>query len=260
MLIRRIRMKNNSSFTHPLLLILAIIILPACSSVITEEEKLVAESPTNTDVSQRTVQAKEKEVHPGHVNFRPLRYQKNEVLTIPSGSLFNANKAIGIYQARNIYEIGDMILVKLDESMLAQKQLNYKSQKSDSFTLEPVTLNAGSINVSGDKLNAEYDQEKDFDSSAQSKQSNSLVGDITVFVREITPNGNLIVAGEKWMSLNKGQEYIRFSGEVRARDIEENNTVSSIKIGNTQIVFTGKGELQENQDESFLGTLFSVLD
>ena len=231
----------------------------SCSSV-PEDENLVAESATNPNVSQRAVQKKEQEVKPGHVNFRPIRVESNEVVALPSGSLFRDNRAIGLYQPNSKYEIGDMILVKLDENMSAKKNLNFKSQKSDSFTLDPVTLNAGSIHISDDNLNAEYEQEKDFDSSAESKQSNSLVGDITVFVRDFTHNGNLIVAGEKWMTLNKGKEYIRFSGEIRAVDIEKDNTISSVKVGNSQIEFTAKGSLQDNQDTSLLGTLFSILD
>jgi len=253
-------MKNHYHFIKSILLLLSISLLASCSSV-TVEEQLVADTPTNPEVSQRIVQNnKDVEAKPGHLNYRPIRVKDTEIVTIPSGSLFRDDKAIGIFQPRNKYQIGDMILIKLDEKMLAKKQLNFQSKKTDSYTLDPVTLNAGSINIDGTKLNAEYDQEKDFDSSAESKQSNSLVGDITVFVRELSHNGNLIVAGEKWMTLNKGKEYIRFSGEIRVADIARDNTISSVKVGNTQIEFTGQGVLQNNQDVSFLGTLFGVLD
>ncbi|MEI6895508.1 MAG: flagellar basal body L-ring protein FlgH [Colwellia sp.] len=253
-------MKNTYHFIKPMLLLLTMSLLTSCSSL-SDEEQLVADSPTNPNVSQRSVQIDEDaEAKPGHLNYRPMRLKNIDAVVIPSGSLFRADKAIGLYQPRNKYQIGDMILVKLDEQMTAQKRLNYTSEKTDSYTLSPVVLNAGSINIDGTKLNAEYDQEKDFDSSAQSRQSNSLVGNITVFVREFSHNGNLIVAGEKWMTLNKGKEYIRFSGEIRVEDIAKDNTISSVKVGNTQIEFTGQGELQDNQDVSFLGTLFGVLD
>ena len=42
-----------------------------------------------------------------------------------------------------------------------------------------------------------------------SSQSNSLVGDITVTVDRAAPNGNLVVRGEKWVTLNQGREFIR---------------------------------------------------
>lgn len=243
----------------PAMVLLAAHLVLSCSSA-PIDETLVAESATSPNVSQRSVQQKKQEVKPGHIDFRPIRIENTDVVALPSGSLFRENRAIGLYQPNSKYEIGDMILVKLDENMSAKKDLKFKSQKSDSYTLEPVTLNAGSIHIGNDNLNAEYDQEKDFDSSAQSKQSNSLVGDITVFVREFTHNGNLIVAGEKWMTLNKGKEYIRFSGEIRAEDIENDNTISSVKVGNSQIEFTAKGSLQDNQDTSLLGKLFGILD
>lgn len=252
-------MKITLYITKLTVLLLSMYFVSSCSTAPVDEQ-LVSDSPTNPNVSQRTVQKQEEEIKPGHINYRPMRIKQTDAVELPSGSLFRPNKAIGLYQPSNKYEIGDMILVKLDESMSANKRLNYKTQKSDSFSLDPVTLNAGSISISGDKLNADYEQEKDFDSSAESKQSNSLTGDITVFVREFTHNGNLIVAGEKWMTLNKGKEYIRFSGEIRAQDVEKDNSISSVKVGNSQIEFTGKGSLQDNQDDSLLGTLFSILD
>lgn len=252
-------MKKNNTIAKFTTSFFIIYLISSCSSVEVDEQ-LVSDSPTNPNVSQRIAQQNEDEAEPGHVNFRPMRIKSTGFVAIPSGSLFTPNKAIGLYQPSNKYDIGDMILVKLDESMSAKKKLNYKTKKNDSYTLEPVSLNAGSIHIGGNNLNAEYDQEKDFDSSAESKQSNSLIGDITVFVREFTHNGNLIVAGEKWMTLNKGKEYIRFSGEIRAQDIAKDNTISSVKVGNSQIEFTGQGSLQDNQEDTLLGTLFSILD
>jgi len=252
-------MNNTPCIIKTINLLFTSLLVLSCSSVQVDEE-LVADSSTNPQVSQRTVQKGDEEVEPGHVNFRPVRVDNTEIINLPSGSLFRADKAIGLYQPNSKYEIGDMILVKLDENMSAKKNLDYKTQKTDSFKLNPVTLNAGSINVTKQNINAEYDQEKDFDSSAESKQSNSLVGDITVFVRSFTYNGNLIVAGEKWMELNRGKEYIRFSGEIRTKDIDKNNTISSVKVGNSQVEFTGKGDFQENQNISFLGKLFGILD
>ncbi|MGL1958670.1 MAG: flagellar basal body L-ring protein FlgH [Colwellia sp.] len=254
-----VSINNMSIVSKTIVLFISMFVLSACSNV-SVDEQLVSDSPTNPNVSQRLPDIEQDEVNPGNINFKPLRIENTEVVALPSGSLFRADKAIGLYQPSNKYELGDMILVKLDEKMAAKKQLKYKSNSSDSFLLNPVTLNAGSIHIGGDNLNGKYDQEKDLDSSAESKQSNSLIGEINVFVREITANGNLIVAGEKWIKLNQGKEYVRFSGEIRTDDIRKDNTISSIKVGNTQIEFTGKGSLQDNQKPVFLSKLFGLLD
>ncbi len=239
---------------------LVISFLTSCSSNITSEEKVITNSSTNPKTKQQQAIIQNKPPEPGNPNYRPIRANLSDPIKPPSGSLFDPNKSLGLYQPNVHYKIGDMILVKLEEKTAAKKSLNYKLDKNGHFILNPVTLKAGPINVDSNDLNAEYSQEKKFDSSAQSTQKNSLLGDITVYIREILPNGNFVVAGEKWITLNKGEEYLRFSGEIRANDIGINNSISSVKVGNRRIEFSGKGEQQSNQETSLLGKLFKILD
>jgi flagellar L-ring protein precursor FlgH len=58
--------------------------------------------------------------------------------------------------------------------------------------------------------------------------------------------------------MNKGKEYIRFSGEVRKQDVDESNTVVSSKVGNALIEYSGTGDLQENQERSVIDKLFAI--
>lgn len=236
------------------------LLLQACSSQATLDEKVIADIPSSPKVSQRPIEVVSKEIMRGESAFRPIRNAPIKQAKAPSGSLFSPSKAIGLYQPSSHYLVGDMILVRLEEKTSATKSLNYKTDKSGSFALEPVTLNLGSVNVGNNDLSADYEQEKEFDSSALTKQKNFLKGDITVYVWEVMANGNLIVAGEKWITLNKGEEYIRFSGEIRIEDIALDNTISSVKVGNARIEFSGKGDMQENQSPSLLSKLFGIID
>jgi flagellar L-ring protein precursor FlgH len=236
------------------------LLLQACSSQATLDEKVIADIPSSPKVSQRPIEVASKEIMRGESAFRPIRNAPIKQAKAPSGSLFSPSKAIGLYQPSSHYLVGDMILVRLEEKTSATKSLNYKTDKSGSFALEPVTLNLGPVNVGNNDLSADYEQEKEFDSSALTKQKNFLKGDITVYVWEVMANGNLIVAGEKWITLNKGEEYIRFSGEIRIEDIALDNTISSVKVGNARIEFSGKGDMQENQSPSLLSKLFGIID
>jgi flagellar L-ring protein precursor FlgH len=51
-----------------------------------------------------------------------------------------------------------------------------------------------------------------------------------VTVVEVLDNGNLIVAGEKQMAMNKGVEFIRFSGMINPDNIGTGNTVQSTAV------------------------------
>ncbi len=230
----------------------------ACSQTPSEEAQIIAASPTNPDVSQRPIDTTEQEASPGEAAYRPPRRETVSIVRVPTGSLFDPDNAAGLYELHHNFSVGDMILVSLDEQTSSQKSVDYSEDKNTSFQIQPLTVNAGPIHISDNDLNMDHQQSGEFNSSANASQSNSLEGQITVYVVEVLPNDNLVVAGEKWITMNQGKEFIRFSGEVRIRDIDVNNTVSSAKVGNALIEYSGKGELQDNQKRSLLGKLFSI--
>jgi hypothetical protein len=49
-------------------------------------------------------------------------------------------------------------------------------------------------------------------------------------VIEVYPNGNLLVSGEKQVTINQGTEFIRFSGVVNPVNVTFTNTVSSTRV------------------------------
>lgn len=81
--------------------------------------------------------------------------------------------------------------------------------------------------------------------NGQANQSNSLTGSISVSVVEVLPNGNLKVRGEKRVSLNQGNEYLRVSGIIRPNDISATNTVSSSQLADATIMYTGDGAVAD---------------
>ncbi|WP_339720357.1 flagellar basal body L-ring protein FlgH [uncultured Paraglaciecola sp.] len=235
-----------------------IVVLCACSQTPTVEQQVVEDTPSNPLVNQRAVAIKNDQVMPNDPNYKPIHMENIEIVQVPNGSLFNEVNAGSLYQLHKNYRVGDMVLVKLDESTSSKKSLNYSSDKSSNFILSPVSVSAGPIKVAEGDFNIEHSQENDLDSSSKTDQSNSLNGDITVYVLEILPNGNLVVAGEKWITLNTGQEYVRFSGEIRTADIDAANTIISSKVGNSRIEYSGKGKLHNNQQDSMLDKLFAI--
>ncbi|MCL1090377.1 flagellar basal body L-ring protein FlgH [Shewanella profunda] len=232
--------------------LLLCLLLTACTTV----EKQEIKSPTKEDT---ILQVLTKEAGPvrGEPEYRPVRDGNLSQVQPVTGSIFNASDMRDIYQNNSRYEIGDMILVRLNEKISSEKSLSYQRDKSDQFELSP-DIKAGNIAINNDNLSADYKQEKSFDSSSASNHKNSLSGTITVSVREKLPNGNLIIAGEKWIKLNKGDEYVRFSGEVRVSDIAYDHSIDSILVGNSVIEVSGKGEQQDNQDTSLIGKLLNI--
>ena len=87
------------------------------------------------------------------------------------------------------------------------------------------------------------DMKRAFDGKNGAVQNNSLSGEITVTVADVLSNGNLVIKGEKWLTLNQGDEFIRISGIVNPNDISPNNVVVSTRIADAKITYSATGDL-----------------
>lgn len=93
--------------------------------------------------------------------------------------------------------------------------------------------------------------------ASDSSGSNVLTGTITVTVIEVLPNGNLVVSGEKQISINQVEEYIRLSGVVRPSAIAAGNTVQSTQVADAHIEYKGANSHFDNAALlSMLGRFF----
>jgi flagellar L-ring protein precursor FlgH len=64
------------------------------------------------------------------------------------------------------------------------------------------------------------------------------------------------VRGEKWLTLNQGDEFVRVSGLVRPEDVSPDNTVSSRRIANARIAYSGTGAFADSSSMGWLSRFF----
>ena len=195
---------------------------------------------------------------PDDPDFAPILPEMEETSIIPTGSLFKANYVNNIYSDSKAHRVGDIISVILSESTQAQKNAKTELKKANSATLDPIVgLGGVGVNFKNDAIQFGYNQESDFKGDSKTNQGNSLNGNISVHVLRVLPNGNLMIRGEKWMSLNNGDEYIRLTGVIRAQDISSGNTIISSKIANARIQYAGTGTFADMQEQGWLSSFFS---
>jgi flagellar L-ring protein FlgH len=113
------------------------------------------------------------------------------------------------------------------------------------------------VSLGNYSLDTNVTQNRNFNAEAESSQSNSLSGSITVSVVEVLPNGLLRVRGEKWLQLNRGSEYIRLTGMVRQQDIGPDNSVASTKLADARIGYSGTGDLAEANKMGWVSRFFN---
>ena len=71
------------------------------------------------------------------------------------------------------------------------------------------------------------------------------------------PNGNLVVRGEKRITLNQGDETIRITGIVRPVDISTGNIVPSYKLADAKISYSGRGFVAASNQMGWLSRFFN---
>ncbi|GAD77374.1 flagellar L-ring protein [Vibrio azureus NBRC 104587] len=184
--------------------------------------------------------------------------QKTEHYAAATGSLFSAEHITDLYDDSKPRGVGDIITVTLDETTSATKSANADLSKTNDSTMEPIMVGGQEMKVG--KYNFSYDlnNKNTFAGDSSAKQSNSISGYITVEVVEVLANGNLVIRGEKWMTLNTGDEYIRLSGTIRPDDINFDNTIASNRVSNARIQYSGTGMAQDTQQPGFLARFFNV--
>ena len=111
-------------------------------------------------------------------------------------------------------------------------------------------FSAGDVNISGDQS---------FKGSGTAVQSNSISGELSVIVAAVYANGNMLVQGDKLLTLNRGDENVQFSGIVRSADINADNKILSTRVAAARIRYTGKGEIARASQQGWLQRFFSML-
>jgi len=195
---------------------------------------------------------------PNDPDFAPILPEMEEEPIVPTGSLFKINYVNNIYSDSKAHRVGDIISVILNESTQAQKNAKTELKKENSATLDPITgLGGLPVTFKSDAIQFGLNQSSDFKGDSKTNQGNSLAGNISVHVLRVLPNGNLMIRGEKWMTLNNGDEYIRLTGIIRSQDISATNTIISSKVANARIQYAGTGAFAEAQEQGWLSQFFS---
>ena len=183
----------------------------------------------------------------------PADYAGNE-----AGTIYNVQRQFSLFDDLRSRNVGDILTVRLVEQTQASKSATTDTSRGTSIdTGSPVILGRTITQNGNDLLNTTLDTDQSFAGAASSTQSNELIGDITVTVAQVLANGNLVVRGEKWLTLNQGEEYIRISGIVRPADIAPDNSVPSLRLADARIAYSGKGQIANTNKPGWLHRFFN---
>jgi flagellar L-ring protein precursor FlgH len=192
------------------------------------------------------------------VSYAPTLPNEAYAETAPAdGAIYHASQNMELFPDPRAHRAGDILTIVLVENTQASKKASTKTSKTSSAELAAPTVAGVGATLNGKPFSFGLGGERGFAGDGESTQSNRLSGDITVTVAQRLANGNLVVRGEKLLTINQGQEVVRVSGIVRPQDITTDNTVPSTRVANANIAYTGRGSLADANEQGWLSRFFN---
>lgn len=163
-----------------------------------------------------------------------------------NGAIFNTAGYRPMFEDRRPRYIGDIVTINITENTAAKKA-NASSGSKDgeaSFSTDAQIKDnipfVGSLVGKlpyGKLASFSANSSNAYDDKADANSSNTFTGSITATVVDVLPNGYLAVSGEKQVALDKGTEFVRFSGVVNPDTITQGNFVPSTKVADARIEY-----------------------
>jgi flagellar L-ring protein FlgH len=183
--------------------------------------------------------------------------QEPEPAATTSGAIYSVGHDVPLFENTIAHRIGDTVTIRLQESTNASKSSSTATSKATEIDIGTPTGIGSQLSLKGAPLGFGMENENTFNGSGTSAQSNSLQGQITVTVAKRLANGNLLVRGQKLLTLNQGSEFVRIQGIVRPADIDPDNSVPSFKVADAKISYGGRGALADANAPGLLSRFFN---
>jgi flagellar L-ring protein precursor FlgH len=172
-----------------------------------------------------------------------------EPVITEAGSLWQQGNR-SMFSDRKARDVGDIVTVLISEQASASKQASTSSERSSNISAGIPNFFGLENNVSStvdlsNLISAEFSN--DFDGSGTTSRKEDLTASLTTQVVGRYPNGQLKIRGGKEVMVNNEVQIIYLTGIIRPVDITAANTVSSTKILNARISYTGKGAISDKQ-------------
>jgi flagellar L-ring protein precursor FlgH len=171
-----------------------------------------------------------------------------------STAVKTSTTAINLFSDAKAHNVGDILTILIQETASATSSAATKNSKTETGSLGPgvgpILRQLGIFSLSGSQS---------MDASGSTTRNDNLNAEIAVTVKQVLPNGNLLVEGTRKVGMNKETQTITLTGVVRQQDISSSNTVPSPLVSDAQISYSGKGPVGDKQREGLITKLFKLV-
>jgi flagellar L-ring protein precursor FlgH len=235
------------------------ILLTSCESTV-ERLKRVGKAP---DLAKLEVPVDEEKLSIAEKDAQNRERMKrtNSLWQPGSTSFFRDNRA---------WKVGDILKVKVsitDKATLANSTKQQRNDVEDFDINEAFGKNrnfAAALGMSkgprpGDVAGAgggaaavatkflDVASKRNVNGSGNIDRKETIQTNVAVLVRQVLPNGNLIIEGHQEVRVNHELREVRVAGIIRPRDISSENSINSDQIAEARISYGGRGVVSDMQ-------------
>jgi flagellar L-ring protein precursor FlgH len=163
-------------------------------------------------------------------------------LAAQAQSLYDETTFRALTADHKAFRVGDALTVQVIESAVAAANADTGTQRRNNLGADLALSYPHQRN-----LTANAAVNGVFDGGGRTERAGRLVAQLTVSIRDVLPNGDLLVAGEQQLTINDERQRIGLTGRVRPQDVSESNVVLSTRIADADITYVGEGHLADRQ-------------
>ncbi|BDI28303.1 flagellar L-ring protein [Capsulimonas corticalis] len=174
----------------------------------------------------------------------------------PGSSTFKATgtTSASLFADIKAHGVGDTLTIIVTETASTSSVANTKNSKNENFSygpgIGPLLSRIPALGLSGSIGST---------ASGSTDRNDNLTARIAVTVKEILPNGNMLVEGKRKVGMNAETQEITLTGVIRPLDIGSDNTIPSPLVADAQIKYGGKGPVGDKQHDGIISRIFKFL-
>ncbi|HSR67153.1 MAG TPA: flagellar basal body L-ring protein FlgH [Acidobacteriota bacterium] len=200
--------------------------------------------------------------HPGPVRSGLSQYVE-QARNLPednreaSGSLWtDRSQRSDVFRDVKAYQVADIVTIAVRESTSAVSQATTDSSKASDIESGADSLLGLEKHISELPSLLDGSRQTNFQGTASTTRSNSLITNVTARVVEVFSNGNLLLEGHREVVINGERQIVVVRGVVRPNDVSSNNIVASTSLAEMEISVEGRGIVSGAQKP---GILYKIL-
>lgn len=178
---------------------------------------------------------------------------------ISEGSLWPADDHVFFYRDQKALREGDILTISIVENATASNKADTALSRKSSLNAKINEFFAAQNFIGFNPLSRaiiDASSENAHTGSGTTSRKGELTASMTVVVRQVLPNGNLVIQGSRTLVVNHEEQFMTLTGIVRPQDVSRDNVVLSTQVADARIAFGGVGVVADKQRSGWTTWIF----